>query len=131
MQKYEVKGTIYGFDNTKTIQIHKIDELFSTMQDVDNKDISFTIVNPYMLREYSFDMPSDVKILLEIHEESNVSAYNIVVVKSPMEDSTINFLAPIIINNDNHKIAQAILKEKNHTDLGISQSIKSFKTKGI
>lgn len=127
MQKYEVKGSIYGFDNTLNIEIHKVDELFATMQDSDNKDISFTIVNPYILREYSFDLPSDIKVLLEINEKSNVSVYNIVVIQNPLENSTINFIAPIIINNDNNKIAQAILKEKNHPDFGICESIKSFK----
>ncbi|WP_324171759.1 hypothetical protein [Sulfurimonas sp.] len=47
MQKYEVKGNIHGFDNTLNIEIHKVDELFATIQDCDNKEISFTILNPY------------------------------------------------------------------------------------
>ena len=74
---YEVKGTILGFEDIKNVDIIEIDELFSTLRDVDNKGISFTIVNPYLLREYSFDLSSDIKVLLEINEKSNVSVYNI------------------------------------------------------
>ncbi|WP_321779594.1 flagellar assembly protein FliW [Sulfurimonas sp.] len=127
MQKYEVKGNIYGFDNTLNLEIHKVDELFATMQDCDNKEISFTIANPYVLREYSFDLPSDIKVLLDINEKSNVSVYNIVVIQNPLENSTVNFIAPIIVNNDNNKIAQTILNAKNHPDFGMSESIKSFR----
>jgi flagellar assembly factor FliW len=129
MQKYDIKSSILGFEDTTSVEIHKIDELFSTMQDTNNKNISFTILNPYILREYSFDLPLDIKVLLEIEKESNISVYNIVVIQNPLENSTINFLAPIIINNDNKKIAQAVLSRKNHPDFGMAESIKSFKEK--
>ncbi|QOY54663.1 flagellar assembly protein FliW [Candidatus Sulfurimonas marisnigri] len=127
MKKYNVRGSVLGFEDTINIEIHEIDELFSTMQDMDNKDISFTIINPYMLREYSFDLPTDIKVILGINETSNVSVYNIVIIQKPLEDSTINFLAPIIINNDNNKVAQAVLDSKRHPDFGMSETIKSFK----
>jgi len=127
MQKYEVRGNILGFEDTLNIEISEIDELFSTIKDVDNKDIVFTIANPYSLREYSFDLPSDLKVILEINEQSNVSVYNIVIIQNPLENSTINFLAPIIINNDNNKIAQAVLDAKKHPDFGMTETIKSFR----
>ena len=124
---YEVRGNILGFEDTLKVEITEIDDLFSTMQDMENKDISFTIVNPYALREYSFDVPTDIKILLGINKESNVSVYNIVVIQKPLENSHINFLAPIIVNNDNKKIAQAVIDSKKHPEYGMSESIKSFK----
>ncbi len=127
MQKYRVKSTILGFEDMSSVEIHEIDELFSTMQDADNDKISFTIVNPYQLREYSFDLPSDVKVLLDINEESKISIFNMVVIQNPLENSTINFLAPIVMNSDNFTIAQAVLNPKNHSDFGMAESIKSFK----
>ncbi len=124
---YEIKGNILGFEQMLNVEIHEVDELFSTMIDVDNKNISFTILNPYLLREYSFDLPSDIKILLGINEKSDVSVYNIVVIQQPLEKSTINFLAPIIVNNDTKQVAQAVLKKQNHPDFGMSEKIESFK----
>jgi len=124
---YEVKGNILGFEKTTNVEINEIDNLFSTMQDSNNKEISFTIVNPYSLREYSFDLPTDVKVILEIDENSNFSVYNIVVIQKPLEDSTVNFLAPIVVNNDNNKIAQAVLNSKRHPDFGMAEKIQSFK----
>lgn len=127
MQVYEVKNALLGFENINKVEIHEIDELFSTLQDIDNKQISFTILNPYLLREYSFDLPIDVKILLDINEKSNVSVYNIVVIQEPLENSSINFLAPIIVNTDNNTIAQAILNKVNHPEFGMAETIKSFR----
>ncbi|MEA2091589.1 MAG: flagellar assembly protein FliW [Campylobacterota bacterium] len=127
MQKYEVRGSILGFEDTLKTEIHEIDELFSTMQDTDNTEISFTMVNPYSLREYSFDLPTDIKIILDINEKSNISVYNVIVIQKPLENSTVNFLAPIIVNNDNKKIAQAVLDAKKHPEFGMAESIKSFK----
>jgi len=127
MQKYQVIGEILGFEETLEVEIHEIDELFSTMLDTKNENLSFTLVNPYLLREYSFDVPSDIKVILEINEESNLSVYNLVVIHKNLEESTINFLAPIIVNNDNNKVAQVILNAKRHPDFGMVESIKSFK----
>lgn len=124
---YKVRGSILGFEDTLNIEIHEIDNLFSTLIDSDNKDISFTVATPYALREYSFDLPTDIKILLDIHEKSNVSVYNIVVIQKPLEDSAVNFLAPIIVNNDNNKIGQVVLNAKRHPDYGMAETIKSFK----
>ena len=127
MQIYEVRGNILGFEDTLNVEINEIDELFLTIQDADNRDISFTIVNPYSLREYSFDLSSDIKVILDINEKSNISVYNVVVIQKPLENSTINFLAPIVVNNDNKKIAQAVLNPKKHPEFGMTESIKSFR----
>ena len=123
---YEVKGNILGFENMQNVEIVEIDNMFSTMKDIDNENISFTMVSPYELREYSFDVPTDIKILLDINENSNVSVLNIVVIQNPLEDSTVNFLAPILVNHDNKKVGQAVLDRKNNPDFGMTETIKSF-----
>ncbi|WP_457749151.1 flagellar assembly protein FliW [Sulfurimonas sp.] len=124
---YTVKGEILGFANTKQVEINEIDELFSTMSDTQNKGISFTLVNPYLLREYSFDIPSDTKNLLEINTDSKISVYNILLIQKPLEKSTINFLAPIIINHDNNTLAQIVLEPKQNPNYGMAESIESFR----
>jgi len=124
---YEVKGHILGFESMTHVKLNEVDDLFSTMIDADNKDVSFTIVNPYKLREYSFDLPSDVKVLLDIHKKSNIHVYNIVMIQKPLENSTVNFLAPIVVNIDNNTIAQVVLNQKRHPKFGFNETIISFK----
>jgi len=124
---YSVRGELLGFPDTKEVAIAEIDELFSTMKDTDNDNITFTIVNPYALREYSFDIPSDIKVLLEIDEKSQLSVYNILIIQKPLEKSAINFLAPIVVNHDNNKLAQVILEPRKNADFGMAETIESFK----
>lgn len=125
---YNVRGELLGFPDTLSLDIVEIDALFSTMKDTQNDNITFTIVNPYVLREYSFDIPSDIKVLLEIDENSSISVYNILIIQKPLEKSTINFLAPIIMNNDNKKLAQVILDPRKNPDFGMAERIESFRS---
>ena len=124
---YKVKKSILGFEDIVNIDIVEIDSLFSTMIDLDNKDITFTIASPYSLREYSFELPTSLKILLDINEKTNFEVYNIVVIQKPLENSIVNFLAPIIVNKDNNTIAQAVLDPKKYPNFLINETIKSFK----
>ncbi len=123
---YDVKSHILGFDDTKKVEIVEIDELFATMKDAENEAISFTLVNPYPLREYSFDVPLATQALLDLKEDSNVRVYNIVVIQKPLEESRINFLAPIIINEDNKTLAQVVLDPRSYPEFGIAEPIKEF-----
>lgn len=125
---YDVRGEILGFKETTSVEINEIDEFFSTMIDSKNENISFTIVRPNLLREYAFDIPIDIKVLLELQETSVVSVFNILVIQKPLEKSTINFLAPIIINHDNNRLAQTVLDPKKYPDFGMAETIEYFKT---
>ena len=125
--KYEVRGELLGFPDTLNVEITEIDEMFSIMKDSDNEHISFTLVNPYMLREYSFDVPSDIKVLLKINDKSKVSVYNLLVIQKPLDKSVINFLAPLVINHDNNKLAQIVLDPMKHQEFGVAETIESFR----
>ncbi len=127
--KYKVCGELLGFAQTREVEITEIDELFFTMKDIKNEYISFTLVNPYLLREYSFDLPSDVEVLLDIQSDSELIIYNLLVVQKPLEKSVINFLAPIVINKTNKKLAQLVLDPLKYPDFGFAQTIVSFKNK--
>jgi len=125
--QYEVKSTILGFEKIECVELNEIDELFATLRSCDG-EISFTVVNPYPLREYSFDLPTTVRVLLDINENSKVVVYNIAVIQDPLDESCINFIAPLIFNQDNATMAQAVLDVKNHHGFGLAEPIKNFKS---
>ncbi|MFZ5374039.1 MAG: flagellar assembly protein FliW [Campylobacterota bacterium] len=125
--QYQVKSDILGFETLKCVELNEIDELFSTLQSCDGS-IRFTLVNPYALREYSFDLPTPIRVLLDINQNSNVLVYNIVVIQDPLDESCVNFLAPLIFNQDNALMAQAVLDPNDHPGLGLAEPIKKFKS---
>ncbi|NOQ30131.1 MAG: flagellar assembly protein FliW [Helicobacteraceae bacterium] len=124
---FNVESTILGFENIKQLELNKIDELFLTVQDVQNREIAFTLVNPYLMREYEFELSAALKVLLDINENSDINVYNIAVVKDPLDESCINFLAPLIFNRDNGKVAQVILEAKNYPYFGFAEPLKNHR----
>ncbi len=124
--KYQVKIAILGFEQVDCVELSDLDEVFSTLKSCDGS-VSFTLVNPYALREYSFDLPTSIRVLLDIKEDSKVLVYNIAVIQDPTEESCVNFLAPLIFNQDNGTMAQAVLDVKNHPGFGLAEPIKKFK----
>lgn len=123
---FEVKSPILGFDTLKKVELKKVDDFFSSMKDAESSMPAFTIVNPYVLREYSFDVPANARVLLDLKDNSKVEVYNIVVLQNPIEKSVVNFLAPLVFNLDNQTMTQIILDTKEHPDYGMTEEIERF-----
>lgn len=123
---YEVKTEILGFENISSMELIEVDDLFATIKSNQNDSISFTLVNPYLLREYSFDLPSSAKVLLGIDATSNVLVYNIMVVQNPLNESRVNFLAPIIFNKDKGLMGQITLRATEYPNFGFAEQLKNF-----
>ena len=125
--EFEIKVPLFGFEHVEKMTYSKIDDVFATLTaNTPEKMPSFTLVNPYALRTYELDIPVASQILLDINDNSNVLVYNTVVIHAPIEESTVNFLAPIILNTDNNTMLQLILDSNKYKDYGINESISSF-----
>lgn len=123
---YDVKLPILGFEDIETIKLEKVDDLFVTIRDANNEDISLTLANPYLLREYSIDLPLSIKTLLDMNEKTNFKVFNVVVIQSPLDTSRVNFLAPLVFNEDNNTVAQVVLDAQKHPDFGMAESIREL-----
>jgi len=122
--KFNLSMPLLGFENIKEVELQKIDDIFMRIQAVENEHISFTLIDPFVLREYDFEVPKKVQEMLEIDEKSNIIILNIVLIQTPIEDSVVNFIGPLIFNTDNHKMAQIILNES--TTYGVAEKISNF-----
>ncbi|MCF6339806.1 MAG: flagellar assembly protein FliW [Sulfurimonas sp.] len=122
--KFDICVPILGFEDVKEVTLEKIDDIFMKMQSTNNEHISFTLIDPFILREYDFEVPANIQELLEISKGSNIIILNIVLIQSPIENSVVNFIGPIIFNTDNNKLAQIILQES--TKYGVAEKISTF-----
>ncbi|MDR3347579.1 MAG: flagellar assembly protein FliW [Helicobacteraceae bacterium] len=124
--EFELKSPILGFNNVKKVTFAQSDELFATIADTDKSGLVWTLINPYHLREYSFDITPEVQQLLGINEKSRVLVYNVLALGDATEDSEVNFLAPIILNQDNGAAAQVVLDNKQYPDFQVSHKLSEF-----
>lgn len=135
--RYAIKAPILGFEYISSVEIVKIDEYFSKIiaqnDDTNNQlahNIEMMLVNPYTLREYSFIIPKYIESLLEIDSTSRLEVYCIVVLQRNVEDSMVNFLAPLVFNTANKTAGQIALSMIEYPDFGFKESLKSFMRQG-
>jgi flagellar assembly factor FliW len=113
-----VKKPIPGFEKYLNAEFKQIDDTFAILK-IGN--FVFTLINPYTLtKDYGFEVPKDVEVLLGLDENNPPLVYCNIVKQEPFENSIVNFKAPILINPKNNTLAQIILDEY---DVG---SIKDF-----
>jgi len=112
--KFEVVLPILGFENIKEFELEKIDDIFFKLK---NGDISFTLINPFVLREYDAIIDNQDQEKLELNKNSQFLILNNMIVATPLQNSTINFASPIIFNVDTKKMGQVILKNADNYSL--------------
>lgn len=125
---FTVKAQIPGFDTIKEVEVEKIDDFFVKV--ISKSDTTtFTTINPFMIRNYAFDIPEYFKTLLGIDEKTNILILNIMITATPIESSTVNFIAPLIFNTDNGTVAQVLLDSNKYPHFGLMESISNYLNK--
>lgn len=97
-QLYHFPKGIPGFDEeTDFALIVMADTPFSYLQSINNKGLSFLLGDPFTFYpSYEFDLPDDEAEELRIRSDMVVRC--IITLKENAEQSTINLLAPIVLN---------------------------------
>ena len=122
---FNVKAPIPGFEVIKEVEVEKIDDFFVKL--VSKSDTTtFTLINPFMIRNYDFKVPEYFRSLLDIKDDTNILILNIMIIATPIESSTINFIAPLIFNTDNGTVAQVLLDAALYPDFGLMESISNY-----
>ncbi|MBE2984808.1 flagellar assembly protein FliW [Campylobacter sp. RM9344] len=122
---FSVKSPILGFEHIKTMEIIELDKFFVKLQSKDD-NTSFTMINPFALRDYDFEIPTYYEELMQIKDSSELKIYNIIVVSLPLETSTVNFIAPIVCNMDNMTLSQIVLDAAVYPQYGQAEKIENF-----
>ncbi len=126
---YQIKAPILGFEHITNIELTRLDEHFAKITSQD-KSLEMMLVNPYSLREYSFTIPRYIEMLLGLDRDSSVLVYCIVILQRDVEESMVNFLAPLIFNTKDKVAGQVALSMMDYPDFGFKDTLKSFLQKG-
>ena len=121
---FDLKAPLLGFESIKQMELQKIDEIFMRLKTPDADEPSFTLVNPFVLRDYAFEVPTPLQKAMGIEDGSNLLIYNIIVVQTPIENSVVNFAAPLVFNVDTKCMAQVIIDD--NPDYGIAEPISNY-----
>jgi len=103
-----------GFQNEKAFVLIDFPDnpVFQILQSTTTAPVAFVVASPYHFRdEYTFDLGDQTRDELAITTPDQVKVLSILTLRKPFEKSTINLLAPIIINVDSLKGQQIILAD--------------------
>lgn len=104
---------LFGFEDcTRFIPIamEEDSDAIITLESLDDENISFIAMNPFMLVENYEPKLSEIdKEKLDFNNEDDLSFYVLAVVKKPTEESTVNLKCPIVVNAIKKKGVQVIL----------------------
>lgn len=100
------------------------------LQSTEEATIGFVVAFPFAFKQdYAFDLSEEDKEDLHIEKEEEVLTYSIVTLQETFVDSTINLLAPIVINANKKLGKQIVLQDSNAYPLRfpINQAVGSAK----
>ncbi|MEA0554053.1 flagellar assembly protein FliW [Lysinibacillus irui] len=105
---------LLGFEGERKFVLLPIDAdlPLAILQSVERPEIGFIIAYPFAFKkDYSFDISEDDLEQLYLEKEEDVLTYSIVTMKDTFQDSTINLLAPLIINIEKKCGKQIVLQD--------------------
>lgn len=129
--KLNVKCPILGFEDTKTVEFSNIDDIFSKVQSLDGNEFTFILIDSQLIRPgYDFDIPLYYQELLNLNKDSKRQAFIIVALyEQDINDSRLNFLAPVLVNWDTNSMVQIILDPNSYPDYFQAEKISNYMKK--
>ena len=123
---FDIKSPILGFEDVTKMTLDKIDDIFMRLSNTNGTAPVFVLINPFALRQYDFEVPVAMELLLDLKNSKNILIANIMVMQTPIQNSTINFLAPLVFNFDNKTMAQIVLDSFKYPAYGIAEPISKW-----
>ena len=109
---YKIVLPVLGFESFNSLSIEKIDDSFSFL--VFDEKTKITVMNINALNKVSFNFEIDDSALekLKIKSKDDFDTYFVVVSQNPIENSIINLVSPIFVNEKEKLIGQYLTYQK-------------------
>ena len=113
-QLYQFENGIPGFEEEKSFAwIQEENSPFSYLQSTHESALSFLLADPFLFYpDYEFEI-SDQDIE-ELGDQELLGVACIVTLHEQIEQSTINLLAPVVLNKATHKARQIVLQDNQY-----------------
>lgn len=126
-QYIEFKEGIFGFEEEKKflpVMLEDGSDAVLYLQSVANQELSFIVMNPFMLKEdYNPVLSEEDYKKLGTADEKDLSYYVFCVIANEAKESTVNLRCPIVVNHATRQARQVILSSEEY---GFRHLLKEF-----
>ncbi|WP_042471090.1 flagellar assembly protein FliW [Bacillus ndiopicus] len=108
------KEGLPGFSDTQRFVLLPLDSdlPLALLQSIEQQELGFVLAYPFAFKkDYTFELGEEEKSELQIEQEEDVIAYTIVTLKETFQESTMNLLAPVVINTRKKLGKQIVLQD--------------------
>ena len=116
---------ILGFTEVTKFVLLPLDQdlPLALLQATENAELGFVIAYPFAFKpDYGFDLSAEDSEVLVAEREEDLVTYAIVTLKEKLSDSTMNLLAPVVINMKKKVGKQLVLGDSKTYPLRFSLS---------
>ncbi len=109
----EMRGGILGFEHLKrfVLLVHRENHPFMWFQAVDDGNVAFVVVNPFLFQvPYEPEISDDAVERLSIESEKDVVLLVIVTIRKDPFRVTANLRAPVVVNGKTREGMQVVLE---------------------
>lgn len=110
--KLDFGNSIVGFEQLRYFALEKVegDNPFYVLRSNDEDNMEFIVISPFEVdRKYEVVISDDIKRKFQIDSPESVMVLCIVTLNKPFTDSTVNLIAPLVINVNNGMSGQIIM----------------------
>ncbi|GIP47431.1 Flagellar assembly factor FliW [compost metagenome] len=111
-QKISMNGSLLGFEYLNEFTIFPFEEnpMFALLQSDEDDFIGFIVATPFSLFEtYQFEISDIDKERINLENSEDALVLGILTIGEKFEESTMNLVAPIVVNIKNMKGIQLVL----------------------
>ncbi|WP_433922017.1 flagellar assembly protein FliW [Paenibacillus taichungensis] len=110
-ETYTFHKGIPGFEELKSFNLQRHDEVFSLFSSVEEPAVAFVTVNPFDFHpDYEFELSPENVEDLGVTDPADVEVRCIVTLHDDIRNATANLLAPIVFNKQKKRGKQIVLQ---------------------
>lgn len=106
----DLNGSVLAFEEYRYFVFHVLDANYCFLQHESEETVGFLVASPFMFfKEYQFELSAEELIRLELQDQCDALVLGIINIHEPFQDSTMNLVAPIVINLQTMRGYQIVL----------------------
>jgi len=108
-------GSLLGFESLNQFAIRTIEgnPLFALLQSEEEEGVGLVVASPFQFfKEFTFEVPEQEREHLQLERHEDALVLGILTLRDPFKSSTMNLMAPIVVNIANMKGMQLVLSPK-------------------
>ncbi len=125
--EYRIVMPILGFASVQKMRLEALEGPFFRLEGVEENAPTFTLIRPEALRDdYAFDLPDAAVARLGLKDPKDALVLNLMILADPIENSHINFVAPLVFNQADGTMAQVVLDGTKYPNFGVAEPLADY-----